>query len=110
MNFSDYQKESRSTVVYPTSGVLSYIYPILGLASEAGEVAQVVKKVIRDNEGVVSEEARVKISEELGDVLWYVAQIATEFNFDLDAIAAANLRKLASRMERGTIGGSGDNR
>ncbi len=109
MDFKTYQKDSRQTAKYVDAGK-NFIYPTLGLASEAGEVAGKVKKIMRDDGMNVSEEKREQIKDELGDVLWYVAQVATEFNLDLEEIAKNNLDKLLSRMERGVLGGSGDNR
>jgi NTP pyrophosphatase (non-canonical NTP hydrolase) len=97
------------TAVYPNAGS-NLVYPTLGLAGEAGEVAEKVKKLIRDDAGVLSDERRAAIAKELGDVLWYVAQVATEAELDLDEIAAANLQKLLSRAERGVLQGSGDDR
>lgn len=109
MNFSEYQAASRKTAIYPDIGS-NFVYPTLGLTDEAGEVAGKVKKIFRDDGGVLTEEKRQDISKELGDVLWYIAQLATELNLDLGDIAQANLDKLASRKERGTLHGSGDNR
>jgi NTP pyrophosphatase (non-canonical NTP hydrolase) len=86
------------------------IYPTLGLCGEAGEVADKVKKVIRDDGGAFSDPVRESLKLELGDVLWYVAQLASELGFDLDTIARANLEKLASRVARNVIAGSGDQR
>ena len=109
MDFSDYQQRSRVTAVYPGAGD-NLVYPTLGLAGEAGEVAEKVKKLIRDDAGVLSDERRAAIAKELGDVLWYVAQVATEAQLDLGEIAVENLRKLLSRQERGVLQGSGDDR
>ncbi len=109
MTFEEYQKESRKTAVYPEVGK-GFVYPALGLAGEAGEVAEKVKKIFRDDGGEVSPEKKEEIRKELGDVLWYVAQIATEFGLKLDDVAEANLKKLFSRKERGVLAGSGDNR
>lgn len=109
MELSEYQRQSRVTAVYPGAGE-NIIYPTLGLAGEAGEVAEKVKKMIRDDAGVLHDERRDAIAKELGDVLWYVAQVATEAGLDLDAIAAANLEKLLSRRDRGVLQGSGDDR
>ena len=109
MLLSDYQKQSRRTAVYPNAGSDIY-YPTLGLASEAGEVAGKVKKVLRDNNGKMTDERRIELKAELGDVLWYVAQLATELGFDLDEVASENLDKLFSRQDRGVLQGSGDNR
>lgn len=109
MTFAEYQKTSRRTALYPNVDN-NYIYPTLGLAGETGEVAEKIKKVIRDKGGVVSEVDQEEIKKELGDVLWYVAQIATELKISLEDIAGHNLEKLLSRLERNQIGGSGDNR
>ncbi len=109
MDFKEYQKFSRETAIYPNVGQ-NFIYPVLGLVGEAGEVAEKVKKVLRDDGGVVSETKRAEIQKELGDVLWYLAQIATELNLSLDDVATSNIDKLVSRQERGVLSGSGDNR
>jgi len=108
MELSEYQRRSRRTAEYPREAWLAY--PALGLAGEAGEVAEHAKKAIRDDGGVVGEERRAAIAKELGDVLWYVAQLASELDLDLDTIAAANLEKLLSRQRRGVLSGSGDDR
>ncbi|MCP9774484.1 nucleoside triphosphate pyrophosphohydrolase family protein [Cyanobium sp. WAJ14-Wanaka] len=109
MDFQAYQQQSRSTARYPGAGA-NPIYPTLGLSGEAGEVADKVKKVLRDQGGIFSAEAVASLKLELGDVLWYVAQLATELGLDLDQIAQSNLDKLASRDARNVISGSGDNR
>ena len=108
MELSDYQRRSRVTAEYPREAWLAY--PALGLAGEAGEVAEHAKKAIRDDGGSVSPERRAAMAKELGDVLWYVAQIATELELDLDEIASGNLEKLLSRQRRGVLSGSGDER
>ncbi len=108
MELSEYQRLSRRTAEYPREAWLAY--PALGLAGEAGEVAEHAKKAIRDDGGAVSEERKGAMAKELGDVLWYVAQIATELGLDLDRIAEQNLAKLLSRQERGVLSGSGDER
>jgi NTP pyrophosphatase (non-canonical NTP hydrolase) len=109
MELSDYQELSRRTATYPGAGE-NLVYPTLGLAGEAGEVAEKVKKLLRDDGGVMSEDRRAALAGELGDVLWYVAQVATEAGLDLEEIAAGNLDKLLSRKERGVLSGSGDTR
>ncbi len=109
MDFNEYQKKSRKTAIYPDAGS-NFIYPTLGLAGESGEVAEKIKKVIRDKGGKIDEETKEKIEKELGDVLWYVSQIVTELGLDLNKVAEKNIEKLSSRMERGKIGGSGDER
>jgi NTP pyrophosphatase (non-canonical NTP hydrolase) len=108
MELSDYQARSRRTAKYPREAWLAY--PALGLAGEAGEVAEHAKKAIRDDGGAIAQERRAAMSKELGDVLWYVAQIATELDLDLDQIAEQNLEKLLSRQRRGVLSGSGDDR
>lgn len=108
MNFQDYQKLSRRTAIYPQEQNLTY--PTLGLNGEAGEVAEKIKKVIRDKSGKVSKLTRDEIAKELGDVLWYVSQLATELGLSLESVAEENLKKLFSRKKRDKILGSGDNR
>jgi NTP pyrophosphatase (non-canonical NTP hydrolase) len=108
VDLSEYQRLSRRTAEYPRDAWLAY--PALGLAGEAGEVAEHAKKAIRDDGGQVSEERRVAMAKELGDVLWYVAQLASELKLDLNEIAQANLDKLLSRQQRGVLSGSGDDR
>jgi NTP pyrophosphatase (non-canonical NTP hydrolase) len=108
MDLSEYQRESRRTAEYPREAWLAY--PALGLAGEAGEVAEHAKKAIRDDEGKVNDERRAAMSKELGDVLWYVAQLASELDLSLDDIARQNLEKLFSRQARGVLSGSGDDR
>jgi NTP pyrophosphatase (non-canonical NTP hydrolase) len=109
MLISEYQELSRRTATYPGAGD-NIVYPTLGLAGEAGEVAEKVKKLLRDDGGVMSAERREALAGELGDVLWYVAQVATEAGLDLEEIAQGNLDKLLSRQQRGVLSGSGDAR
>ncbi|HHE67509.1 MAG TPA: hypothetical protein ENL33_00385 [Candidatus Parcubacteria bacterium] len=109
MDFSQYQKQSRKTAIYPNKGN-NFIYPALGLAGESGEVAEKIKKILRDKNGAAGEEEREEIKKELGDVLWYLSQLATEFDLGLEEVARANLEKIFSRKKRGRIQGSGDNR
>jgi NTP pyrophosphatase (non-canonical NTP hydrolase) len=108
VEFSEYQHFSRRTAEYPREAWLNY--PALGLAGEAGEVAEHAKMVIRDDAGTVTRERRGAMAKELGDVLWYVAQLATELGLELDQIARDNLEKLFSRQRRGVLSGSGDER
>lgn len=109
MDLRTYQTRAAETALYPNVGA-NPIYPTLGLCGEAGEVADKVKKVLRDQGGTFTEATRSALGLELGDVLWYLAQLASELELDLDAIASANLAKLASRAERNVISGSGDHR
>ena len=107
-DFATYQKQAQTTAVYPNRGEGNFIYPALGLAGETGEICEKIKKVIRDEGGVISDERRQLLAKELGDVLWYVSTLATELGLDLAEIAAGNLAKLAGRKQAGTIHGSGD--
>lgn len=104
---NEYQRASRRTwsLIHTDHPIT---YPTLGLVNEAGEVAGKVKKIFRDKGGMISPEDREALKQELGDVLWYLAQIATELGLDLDEVASANLSKLYDRLERGTIRGDGD--
>ena len=107
MDLNEYQKRSRATAQYPAIGH-PVIYPSLGLVNEAGEVAGKIKKIFRDKSGVIGEAEREALKAELGDVLWYIAQVATELNLPLDEIAESNLSKLLDRQSRGKIQGDGD--
>ena len=109
MNFSEYQTRAGTTAVYPNQGS-NFYYPALGLGAETGEVLNKIKKVMRDHDGILTEELREILKQELGDVLWYVAVLASELNLSLEDIAQSNLDKLLSRKERGVLHGSGDNR
>lgn len=108
-NFNAYQYYSRQTAIYPNKGS-NFIYPSLGLAGESGEVCEKIKKVIRDKNGIIDDETKLALSKEIGDVLWYVSNLASELNLNLQDIARENLEKLYSRMERNKLQGSGDNR
>ena len=107
MELNQYQYKARKTALYPNVGK-NPIYPTLGLAGEACEVADKVKKVLRDNNGIFDDSAKHAIKLELGDVLWYVSQLSSELGFDLEQIAEENLQKLSSRMNRGKLSGDGD--
>ncbi len=107
MTFNEYQDRAKATAVYPHIGE-NLIYPTLGLTGEAGEVADKMKKVIRDHNGVLDELQRNLIMLEVGDVLWYVSQLSFELGFSLEEIAQANLEKLAARATKGLIHGNGD--
>jgi NTP pyrophosphatase (non-canonical NTP hydrolase) len=109
MDLNSYQTSALNTAVYPDQGA-NFVYPVLGLVGEAGEVADKLKKVIRDNDGILTDEVRDKVAKELGDVMWYLAVLSYELDYPLEDIAQMNLDKLASRAERGVIAGSGDNR
>ena len=102
MNFDEYQKFARSTAIYPDE--CKVVYPALGLCGEAGEVAEKVKKNIRDGKSLDG------VALELGDVLWYISALADDLGVTLEEVAKANIEKLQSRMERNKIKGDGDNR
>lgn len=108
MTLNEYQKKALETAIYPEQ--YKVIYPALGMAGEAGEVADKVKKIIRDSNGEITQEKALEIAKEIGDVLWYCATLGNDLGFDLDTIAQMNYNKLHSRQQRGKIGGSGDNR
>ena len=109
MDLNHYQRESRKTALYPEVGS-NAIYPTLGLVGEAGEVADKVKKILRDKKGLFDKESKDEIKLELGDVLWYISQLSSELGYELEEVASANLQKLNRRKIRGTIQGSGDER
>lgn len=108
MTLNEYQEKALETAVYPKQ--FKIIYPALGLNGEAGEVADKVKKVIRDNQEEFDDNRKKEIAKELGDVLWYIATLANDIGYSLEDIAEMNYEKLSSRKERGMLGGSGDNR
>lgn len=109
MQFDEYQRKSIEFAIYPATHRI--LYPALGLAGEAGEVANKVKKFIRDGADKESFEVKkVEIAAEIGDVLWYCAALAHDLGFNLSEIAAENYSKLSGRSQRGTIGGDGDDR
>lgn len=96
MNFEDYQSAASKTALYPRR-MSNVEYPTLGLAGEAGEVANIVKKIQRDHAGVLTDETRAKLKDELGDVLWYISACADELGLTLGEIADFNIQKLAKR-------------
>lgn len=112
MTLNEYQQKALETAFYPKE--YKVIYPALGMNGEAGEVADKVKKIIRDNNGEMSKEKAVVLAQELakeaGDVLWYIATLAHDIGFTLEEIGQMNYEKLHSRQQRGMLGGSGDNR
>jgi NTP pyrophosphatase (non-canonical NTP hydrolase) len=114
MNFNEYQDKTSSFAKYPGSNdpndLMGLLYCVLGLAGESGEVSEKVKKILRDNDGVVTPEHVAALKLELGDVQWYIGQIAKRLKLTLDEVATANIDKLQSRLIRNVMGGSGDNR
>lgn len=111
LTFDEYQKGAAETAIYPNRGeLLGIAYTALGANGEAGEVGEVVKKTIRDNNGVFDEERKKRLIKEIGDVLWYLAETATQVGISLGDAAAANYDKLKDRQRRDALKGDGDDR
>lgn len=111
MTFGDYQRLAAQTALYPGRDDQAVApYPALGLAGEAGEVSEQVKKILRDDDGRVTDARRETLEKELGDVLWYVAALCDELDLNMAAVARRNIEKLTDRRERGVITGDGDDR
>ena len=126
MNLNDYQKRARKTAIYPRESRV--IYPALGLAGESGEVCEKIKKVMRgdlvkeiksnkqslskwfDNAGNLQREFKDSVEKELGDVLWYVANLASDLGLSMDIIAVKNINKVRDRERRDVLQGDGDDR
>ena len=109
MDFTEYQDQAEETAVYPDPGNIGGLtYCTLGLAGEAGEFANKLKKIIRGDTTMI--QSRNDLIDELGDVLWYLSQVAWNLNVDLDTVAVLNIEKLKSRQQRSVVKGSGDNR
>lgn len=109
VNIDEYQKFCKSTAVYPVIGE-SFVYPLIGLQGEVGEVSEKIKKLFRDDKGKLTNEKKIEIAKELGDVMWYIAQLSTELNLKLSDVIKMNIEKLSSRKERNMLHGGGDNR
>lgn len=110
MDLDTYQKYAKQTAIYPnahTGGISAITYTVLGAAGEAGELANSWKKGLRDEEWTLAKE---QLRYELGDVLWYVANLATELGMTLEQVAQSNIDKLMDRQARGRLSGSGDKR
>ena len=106
LTFNNYQKSARETAIYK-DGIF---YPVLGLCGESGEVADKIKKIYRDNNGIISEDNKEQLVKEMGDVLWYLANMATDLNMTLEDVARKNLEKIQIRQQKNLIHGEGDNR
>lgn len=107
MELNEYQKKSAKIAFYEKNDI---IYLALGITGESGEIADHVKKMLRDDHGILTNERKTLLIKELGDVLWYVAKMAGELNVTLNDIAEINLKKITDRVTRGVQHGSGDNR
>lgn len=111
MDFETYDKAVEETAIYPASGEFQgLLYAVIAMCGETGEVANKIKKVMRDHGNIVTVEMRVALADELGDVLWYVSRVAAELGLSLDVVAQRNVDKLQDRMRRNQIQGNGDNR
>jgi NTP pyrophosphatase (non-canonical NTP hydrolase) len=106
MDFNEYTNKAKETAIYPETQAIDYC--LLGLASEVGEVLGVRKKAIRD--AIPFYQERAKISDELGDVFWYLSRILYHYELDFEQILENNITKLQSRKERCTLKGDGDDR
>ena len=107
-NIQDYQVWSRQTAIYPAGVAVQYT--ALGLAGEVGEICNEIKKVYRDDDGVVTAERRADLVDEFGDVLWYLARVTDELNIDMQDVLERNIAKLEDRLARDVLSGSGGNR
>ena len=120
MNFTDYQILTEKTAQFPRNiaivkdyndlTYMEYLYPVLGLVGEAGEVAEKIKKIVRNNLGEYTEKDKEELKKEIGDVLWYCAALCSVLEISLDEVAQLNVDKLMDRMRRGVIKSKGDSR
>jgi len=110
LKISDYQEKAHEFATYSSIGTAGFVYPVLGINGEVGEFTEKVKKMFRDNHGVMDPKFIEGIKKELGDIFWYLAECCTTFKLSLDDVAKTNLEKLKDRKERNVIKGSGDNR
>ena len=109
MNLNEYQSLAKRTA-RPKEAKNELFHLLLGLSGEVGEITEKAKKIVRDHDSDFSQFDTVDLTKELGDVLWHVAIVADYFDIELETVGDVNIKKLASRLERGTISGSGDNR
>lgn len=108
MDLNEYQSLARKTAIYPKEAKV--VYPALGLCGEAGEIAEKIKKAIRDNNGYIDGARKEQLLLEAGDILWYLANLAYDLGISLDDVAQRNIKKLQDRQERNKLNGSGDDR
>ena len=109
LTFNEYSDIFKQTAIYPNKGMNLY-YPTLGLCGETGEIAEKIKKIHRDNGGVVTIDDVAALAKELGDVLWYINALCYELGLSFEQVAELNRAKLLDRLERNKLQGSGDNR
>lgn len=112
MNFDEYQEKITKYDTYSKCDLkeVGFIEKVLGLTGEAGETADKIKKILRDKDGILTDEDKTAISKELGDVLWYLASIARYLDLPLSEVASENVAKLEDRYQRNKIHGAGDER
>jgi len=114
MDFSEYQKKAITTDLFGGKPAAidshAFLAQLLGLIGETGEIAEKFKKIYRDKNGVFTDENRVEMTKELGDVLWYISVVSTYLGISLQDVADKNIEKLLSRKQRDVLKGSGDNR
>lgn len=110
MTINEYQEKAHSFAFYKGLEKKDFTYPALALAEEAGEVCGKFAKVVRDNNGILTDEKKIEIKKELGDVLWQVSELATLLDFKLEEVMQNNIIKLTDRKNRNVLKGSGDNR
>jgi len=113
MDFDEYQKKTRLTDLGTSAQdnlKPGWLYYALGISGEAGEMTEKIKKLFRDKKGVVDQEFKDALIKEMGDVQWYMARLADQFDIGFSHIAETNITKLLSRLERGKLHGDGDNR
>ena len=108
MEVKEYQDKALSSAIYKKEH--SIIYPTLGISGESGEIAEKIKKVLRDKDSVFSDETKLEIAKEIGDVLWYCNALSRDLGFTLEQVMQMNIDKLESRVQRNLISGNGDNR
>lgn len=110
MTLDEYQQKALTTAKWSGDHLKDLSHWTLGVTGESGEIAEKVKKIIRDNDGIVSKEIRRELAKEIGDVLWYLAILSKHLGYSFDEIGQTNIVKLSSRQRRNVIKGSGDNR
>lgn len=110
MTFDEYQKQAATTAIHADHGLLDLAHWGLGLTGESGEIAEKIKKIIRDQDQTLTEETRQMLAKEMGDVLWYLAALADHLGVRLEDVAKANAAKLQDRKQRNVLHGNGDNR
>lgn len=110
MNLNEYQQQALTTALFTDDDFQDLIHWVLGITGEAGEIAEKLKKIVRDKNGAISDQDKEDFIKEMGDVLWYLAVMANHLGYEFNEVGARNLAKLSDRKKRDAIKGSGDNR